>query len=221
MKKFLMAAVAAVMTIGGASAQAVAWDNGAPEKAVTLGVRAGMNISTIGGDETSDTKTKFGFRGGVSADFNIVRSFSINSGLFFTQKGCKGDVEMEEDGIGSLVADARMTMNFIELPIYLSYHLNFDDLNSTQIFFGPYFDFGVYGKMTADAKYQGQKASASVDLYDDPYDFKRFHVGLGLGASHTYGKFFFGLSYQWGLTNVVAGVGNHWNNFNISVGYNF
>ncbi|WP_297072121.1 porin family protein [uncultured Duncaniella sp.] len=219
MKKILLAAVAAVMSVG-ASAQAVGWDNGAPEKTVTLGVRAGMNIATMGGEDTSDTKTKFGFRGGVSADFNIVRSFSINSGLFFTQKGCKGDIVEDVNG-GLVSADCRMTMNFIELPVYLSYHLNFDALNSTQIFFGPYFDFGVYGKMTASTKYSGQKTSASVDVFDDPYEFKRFHAGLGLGASHTYGNFVFGLSYQWGLTDVVSGVGNHWNNFNVSVGYNF
>lgn len=125
MKKFLLAAVAAVMSVG-ASAQAVGWDNGAPEKTVTLGVRAGMNIATMGGEDTSDTKTKFGFRGGVSADFNIVRSFSINSGLFFTQKGCKTDALEVEDNVS---AECRMTMNFIELPVYLSYHLNFDALN--------------------------------------------------------------------------------------------
>ncbi len=219
MKKFLLAAVAAVMSVG-ASAQAVGWDNGAPEKIVTFGLRAGLNISTIGGEDTSDTKTKFGFRSGVSADFNIVRSFSINSGLFFTQKGCKGDIWDEVNG-GLVSAECRMTMNFIELPVYLSYHLNFDALNSTQFFFGPYFDFGIYGKMTADAKSGSQKASASVNVFDDPYEFKRFHAGLGLGASHTYGNFVFGLSYQWGLTDVVGGVDNHWNNFNVSVGYNF
>lgn len=186
----------------------------------TFGVRAGMNVANVGGDE-DDAKSKIGFFGGLGVDFNIVNSLSINSGLFFTQKGCKSDdMDMDVEGY-EVEANARFTMNFIELPVYLSYRLPLNLKSSVQVFFGPYFDYGVYGKATGDLKFRGEKISQSMDLFDDDYDFKRFHVGLGLGAAYTWSRLSVGLSYQWGLTEVAADAGSYWNNFNISVGYNF
>lgn len=218
MKK-IIAGVAGLVMAMGAQAQTGLWDSGKPAQPVTFGVRAGMNVANVGGDE-DDAKSKIGFFGGLGVDFNIVNSLSINSGLFFTQKGCKSD-DMEDVEGYEVEANARFTMNFIELPVYLSYRLPLNLKSSVQVFFGPYFDYGVYGKATADLKFRGEKISQSMDLFDDDYDFKRFHVGLGLGAAYTWSRLSVELSYQWGLTEVVADAGSYWNNFNISVGYNF
>lgn len=223
MKK-MIAGVAGLVMAMGVQAQTGLWDSGKPAQPVTFGVRAGMNVATVGGDE-DDAKSKIGFFGGLGVDFNIVNSLSINSGLFFTQKGCKtDDIDMDIEGY-PMDANARFTMNFIELPVYLSYRLPLNLESSLQVFFGPYFDYGVYGKATADVKFKGElhgeKVSQSMDLFDDDYDFKRFHVGLGLGAAYAWSRFSVGLSYQWGMTEVVADAESYWNNFNISVGYNF
>lgn len=223
MKK-MIAGVAGLVMAMGVQAQTGLWDSGKPAQPVTFGVRAGMNVATVGGDE-DDAKSKIGFFGGLGVDFNIVNSLSINSGLFFTQKGCKtDDIDMDIEGY-PMDANARFTMNFIELPVYLSYRLPLNLESSLQVFFGPYFDYGVYGKATADVKFKGElhgeKVSQSMNLFDDDYDFKRFHVGLGLGAAYTWSRFSVGLSYQWGMTEVVADAESYWNNFNISVGYNF
>ncbi len=223
MKK-IIAGVAGLVMAMGVQAQIGLWDDGKPAQPVTFGVRAGMNVANVGGDE-DDAKSKIGFFGGLGVDFNIVNSLSINSGLFFTQKGCKtDDIDMDIEGY-PMDANARFTMNFIELPVYLSYRLPLNLESSLQVFFGPYFDYGVYGKATADVKFKGElhgeKVSQSMDLFDDDYDFKRFHVGLGLGAAYTWSRFSVGLSYQWGMTEVVADAESYWNNFNISVGYNF
>lgn len=223
MKK-MIAGVAGLVMAMGVQAQTGLWDSGKPAQPVTFGVRAGMNVATVGGDE-DDAKSKIGFFGGLGVDFNIVNSLSINSGLFFTQKGCKtDDIDMDIEGY-PMDANARFTMNFIELPVYLSYRLPLNLESSLQVFFGPYFDYGVYGKATADIKFKGElhgeKVSQSMNLFDDDYDFKRFHVGLGLGAAYTWSRFSVGLSYQWGMTEVVADAESYWNNFNISVGYNF
>ena len=187
MKK-IIAGVAGLVMAMGAQAQIGLWDDGKPAQLVTFGVRAGMNVANVGGDE-DDAKSKIGFFGGLGVDFNIVNSLSINSGLFFTQKGCKtDDIDMDIEGY-PMDANARFTMNFIELPVYLSYRLPLNLESSLQVFFGPYFDYGVYGKATADVKFKGElhgeKVSQSMNLFDDDYDFKRFHVGLGLGAAYT------------------------------------
>lgn len=71
----------------------------AADKKFTIGVRAGLNIADASGDDADGTKSRTSFLAGVSADYNIVKSFSINSGLFYTGKGIKD-----------------LSADFIELP---------------------------------------------------------------------------------------------------------
>ena len=216
MKKLFVAALAAVCALG-VSAQRASdatefsfWDSDAAQEKVTIGLRVGMNVANIGGKNIDGFDSKIGLNGGVSVDFNLTNSFSINSGLFFTQKGAKA-----EDGD----YEERLTANFIELPIYASYRMNFAPQSQLQIFFGPYLDYGVYGKITE--KEDGEEESYSV--YEGEDSFKRFQMGLGIGAGYTFHKVYVGLQYQFGLTKMFdAGDAKpKYNNFSISVGYNF
>lgn len=184
MKKFFLAAFAAVCALG-VSAQTF-WSSEAAEKKVTLGVRAGLNIADLNG-KGIDAKSRTSFLAGVSADFNLVESFSINSGLFYTGKGAKD-----------------LSADFIELPVYASYRLNFAEASQLQVNVGPYFDFGVAG-----------------DAFKDGMDGKRFQMGLGFGAGYTFHKFYLGVQYQLGMTDVVKNADAHWDCINISLGYNF
>lgn len=184
MKKFLIAAFAAICALG-ASAQEF-WSSDSPEQKVTLGVRAGVNFAKIGAKGgSSDTRTSF--LAGVSADFNLVESFSINSGVLYTGKGGK-DYSAE----------------FIEIPIYASYRLNFAEASQLQVNVGPYLDFGIAG-----------------DAYKGDYKCKRFQMGLGFGAGYTFHKVYLGLQYQLGLTEVMKDSKAHFNCFGIALGYNF
>lgn len=184
MKKFFIAAFAAVCALG-ASAQTF-WNSDAADKKVTLGIRAGLDVANARSDY-GDFKSRTSFLAGVSADFNLVQSFSINSGLFYAGKGAKD-----------------ISADFIELPVYASYRMNFAEASQLQVNFGPYFDFGVAG-----------------DAFKKEVDCDRFQMGLGLGAGYTFRKFYLGVQYQWGLTEVVKDSKSHWDCFNVSLGYNF
>lgn len=184
MKKIFLAAFAAICALS-ASAQTF-WSSESPEQKVTWGIRAGLNVANLRVKD-GDSKSRTSFLAGVSADFNLVESFSINSGLFYTDKGCKD-----------------FSASFIELPIYASYRLNFAEASQLQVNFGPYIDYGVAG-----------------DAFKDDNDGKRFQMGLGLGAGYTIKKFYIGLQYQWGLTEIYKDSKAHYDNFNVSVGYNF
>lgn len=50
MKK-IIAGVAGLVMAMGAQAQTGLWDDGKPAQPVTFGVRAGMNVANVGGDE--------------------------------------------------------------------------------------------------------------------------------------------------------------------------
>ena len=99
MKK-LIAFIAVATSFVGVSAQRASdssefsfWDNEQTEQKIIIGPRVGLNISSLNlsNIESQNDKSKIGFNVGVAVEFPIVRSFYINSGLFYTTKGIKFD----------------------------------------------------------------------------------------------------------------------------------
>lgn len=224
MKKILLslACVASVFSMSAQRAsdtEATFFDSSKPEKLVHFGVRAGLNVSSI--SKLEDYGSKCGFHAGLSADFAIVESFYINSGIFFTMKGAKGDVS--EEGVK---VEGTMNPMYIEIPVMASYRYNFNENLQWQLNFGPYFAYGIGGKNKIETTYHGEK----IDDYSWEYDFfgdadegyaNHFDMGLGIGTGVTWNKIFFGINYQFGLTEVAKDSKRKNSNFQVSVGYNF
>lgn len=238
MKKLFLAAIAAVCAMS-VSAQRASdssefsfWDNEQAEQKIVIGPRVGVNFSTLSftNVEVDGDKSKVGFNVGVAVEFPIVRSFYINSGLFYTTKGIK----FEDSGYDWSEKET-WNAGYLELPIYASYRLNFAEASQLQINFGPYFAYGVNGKVKYEENDEGDKYKYDYDLFgvaDENSDeekggIKRFDCGLGVGLGYTWNRIYLGLNYQFGLTNVLdkeyygpnAKAKN--SNFSISVGYNF
>ena len=231
MKKLFLTALAVVSALG-LSAQRASdssefsfWDTDEVEQSIVIGPRVGLNVSTYSVDkiDDSDLGSKVGFSAGLAVEFPIVRSFYINTGLFYTVKGAKEEVT--EDGY---TAKTTMTAGYLELPVYASYRLNFAEESQLQINFGTYFAYGLNGKM----KYEDNEGNTDIDLFgvsdEDDYKagLKRFDFGLGVGLGYTFHKVYLGMNYQFGLVNIAdkkewenASIKN--SNFNISLGYNF
>lgn len=213
MKKILLslACVASVFSMSAQRAsdsESTFFSSEKPEKLIHLGVRAGLNISNI---TDSDMDSKCGFVGGLSADFAIMESLYINSGLFFQMSGCK----LDEDGYKVTVSPM-----YIKLPVMASYRYNFNESLQWQLNFGPYFAFGVGGKVKTE--YEGE--DYKVDFFgddEDQFGGKRFDMGLGVGTGITWNKIFFGIEYDFGMTKVVKDAKGKNSNFSISLGYNF
>lgn len=221
MKKILLslACVASVFSMSAQRAsdsESTFWDSSKPEKLVHLGVRAGLNVASFTGDLGEDMDSKCGFVGGLSADFALMESFYINSGVFFSMNGAKYD----EDGY-----ELNYSPMYIKIPVMASYRYNFNENLQWQLNFGPYFAFGVGGK--AKTEYEGEEVKA--DFFgddDDQFGGQRFDMGLGVGTGIIWNKIFFGIQYDFGLTNVVKDAkeremkGKN-SAFSVSVGYNF
>lgn len=234
MKKLFVAAVAA-MCVFSVSAQRASdtsefsfWDGDQAEQKIIIGPRVGLNVSNVSTDKIEgwDSDSKIGFNVGVAVEFPIVRSFYINTGLFYTTKGFKNEVS-EDDWSYKQTANA----GYLELPIYASYRLNFAEESQLQVNFGPYFAYGVNGKFKVE---ETDEPDWECDLFgvadedsdEDKMGLKRFDCGLGVGLGYTFHKIYLGINYQFGLVNIAdkkewgnAKIKN--NNFNISIGYNF
>ncbi len=237
MKKLFVTAVAAVCAFG-MSAQRASdssefsfWDGGQSEQKIIVGPRVGLNVSSLSVSnlEMDNDKSKIGFNVGVAVEFPIVRSFYINSGLFYTTKGIKfeySDLDWSEK--------ATYNAGYLELPLYASYRLNFAEASQLQINFGPYFAYGVNGKIKYEENDEGDVSKYECDLFgiaDEDSDeekggIKRFDCGLGVGLGYTWNRIYLGFNYQFGLVNIADkkewGNGKIKNsNFSISLGYNF
>lgn len=222
MKKTIIAILVLLSALG-VSAQSLFWDGSDPEKAVTLGARLGWNFASIAGKGSSYYDGRKGIAFGAEVDVNLIKSFSINTGLYFTMKGASVDnVEVPVGDQLGMKAKATWAVNFLEVPVYASYHLRFAPDSDLQIFFGPYFSYGVYGKKGMKMRDMERYDEGKVKLFSKSQGFHRWQSGIGLGASYTFdNRYVVGMQYQWGLRDVAELMDNQWNLFQLSVGYNF
>ena len=218
-----LAAVVLAMTMCiNLSAQSLFWDEGAPASKVTLGARLGWNFARMGGGVPDNYNGRNGIGLGTAVDVNLINSLSVNTGLFFTMKGCSYEADRLTDDI-FLPYKFTEAVNFLEVPVYLSYHLRFDTAQDLQIYFGPYFDLGVYGKKGMKMRDgDGQFSQDKEKMFGHAMRYHRWQYGVGLGASYTFSRHYLvGLSYQWGIRDVAELAEAHWNCCQLTFGYNF
>ena len=194
------------------------WDGSRPDHRLTLGVRGGVNFSKQNNKgEGSDYDFRTSFQLGLEADVNIVRSFSINTGVWFIQKGYKSEYS---DYRGSLKTTDNTS--YIEIPLLASYRVKLSDASQFQLNVGPYFAFGVSGKQKVKSTFAGQQ-DYEIDSFDQYDGMKEQDIGVHIGAAVVYNNMYIGASYERGLKNVSNVTGAKFQNgtIAINVGYNF
>lgn len=222
MKKTIIAILVLLSAVG-ASAQSLFWDGSDADKPVTIGARLGWNFASMAGKGSNLYDGRKGIAFGAEVDVNLIKSFSINTGLYFSMKGASREYEELVDDINGVKTKDMYTVNFLEIPVYASYHLRFAPDSDLQIFAGPYFGYGIYGKYSS--KHRGHEGydEGKVNVFGKNNEgFKRWQAGIGLGASYTFSdRYVVGMQYQWGVSDVGELMDNQWNLFQLSVGYNF
>lgn len=218
MKKTLLLLVCAISALTVSAQRAVSTSSSVfsterADQPVTFGIRGGVNFAkqTASADGYSaSAKSNVGFNVGVSVDIPMLESLYLQTGLYYTVKGYKLDVEDYEY---EEVYTEKTNPSYLEIPILASYRYNFSDRTQLQINFGPYVACGIAGKY----KYDGEEE----DFFGDAN--KRFDAGLAFGAGMTFGHFFVGLNYDLGLTNTLKDSDASFKNrsLSINVGYNF
>jgi len=192
----------------------------AQDKPVSFGVKAGMNLSNIGGD-ANGTDAKIGFVGGITLDYALTSDVYLMTGLEFSMKGSK-IAEGFDDEVGKI--DLKLNLSYLQLPIHVGYKLAITETTKINFHAGPYVAYGIDGKWKASAS----GVSESIDAFGDEaleeaLKLKRFDFGLGLGAGVEFGKFGVGLGYDFGLMNICDETGIKVRNMNgyLTLGYKF
>ena len=93
----------------------------AQTKKVRLGVKAGLNISSLSFDESEiNSSNKSGFAAGLMAEIPVAEKFSIQPELVYSQQGMKfsySDAEVENSHYKSTIS-----LNYINIPVMLKYY---------------------------------------------------------------------------------------------------
>jgi hypothetical protein len=174
MKKLIFTIVTLlVISVSSVSAQAV-W-----------GLRVGVSQPTIIDDDEDSWKGKFGLEVGPVLYYSLSNNFYINSGLMFSLKTFKEEIDGVKWGINT---------SYLELPLNIGYSIPIGNLH-TYGQLGPYVGYNLSAKIKAS--YGGE--SVTEDIKDE---ISPINAGIGLMYGININRFKIELGYQYGLTNV-------------------
>nr|GFD13455.1 hypothetical protein [Tanacetum cinerariifolium] len=75
-------------------------------QSIKYGVKAGASLTNFSGKDSDGYKNKFGFNGGVAANFGLNDMFSIQPEVLYSMKGAKANG-----------TDVRLNLNYIDVPV--------------------------------------------------------------------------------------------------------
>lgn len=161
MKKYTLAIVALAALVAFSSPLF------AQDGKMMFGVKGGLNLANLSGDDVEDTSMKIGMAGGVFMCYKLTDIFAIQPELLFSMKGA----EFTEDDV-----DGSYKVNYFEIPLLFKVNLPTEGKIKPNLYAGPAL---------------GILMSADVEVGDYSADMKDFtkstDIGIIAGA---------GLGYQ-------------------------
>ena len=163
-----------------------------------FGIAAGINSSTLSGDETEDVSRRTGFMAGVFLVAPLGPTISFQPELLYTTKGAKGS----GDDIGS-EGTFTFKMNYVEVPLLLRFDAATTGGMKPFFYGGPALSF----KAGCEVEVESQGVSATVDCDEgEGTEFKSVDYGLVVGGGLAFdlsGRMFtLGARYNHGLANI-------------------
>lgn len=157
-----------------------------------LGVKAGLNLANLSGDDIEDTDARTGFAGGVFFMYQFSEMFAIQPEIYYTMKGAT-----QKDVIPGV--DVEVKGDYIEIPVLLKLIIPLKGSGvRPAIFAGPSLSFNTSAKMKME--YLG------TTVEEDMEDIKSTDFGLVFGAGIGFpvgnGELGFDARYILGLTTL-------------------
>lgn len=179
---------------------------------ISWNAKAGMNMSNI--TSVDGTSLKIGYNVGVGMEYAFNDTWAIQPSLMFTAKGWKMDIESaDEEG----TVKATVNPLYLQIPVMAAARFPISDNMNVVVSAGPYFAFGVGGKVTAD----GYEDGDCFGDEDETLGMERFDCGLGVGVALEISKFLINVNGEFGLTKVIDTYDKSPKNMNFSIGVGY
>ncbi len=158
----------------------------------TIGVKAGVNLSTLYSVEVNDDKGRFGFNGGVFARAMPNQSIGAQFELLYSTKG---NHSTYQGFFGLIDQTVDFNLNYLEVPALVAFRFA-DQLVEFQV--GGYVGYLVNANVTTD----GDLGNGTNELDKD--NFNSVDAGLAFGVAVNTGPAQIGVRYEHGLTEVAS-----------------
>lgn len=195
-----------------------------------FGVVLGVNQTSLIGSNQAPSSL-YGYRAGGFADISLGH-FSFQPGLYYTQKGAKGDITKVETFSGvnyTYHTTADIETVYLEVPVNILYHVPVI-IGDIFVGGGPYFGVGTQGVISTS--YSATASSGistshsernNVTFGSGQNDMKNPDYGLNAVAGLEFkNHFLIDFGYSAGLRNLDNSGGSLKNKvLSVSVGYTF
>jgi hypothetical protein len=217
MKKILIAATL-IASVQQLHAQ-ISFD---PEIGVNLST-ASFTTTDVNNPIVEKTGSKVGFRLGCFVDVPLVKSLSIQPGMFYSMRGYKTSYD-------SVVASSpytyrfKMSLGYLEFPVNVKYNCSLGEAGSFFVAAGPYLGVAMSGHAHKTESWEGSTQTEDADLTfgSDPGNIKSFDFGFnGAIGYETPLGIYLKIQYGHGLNNLLqAGAASlHNKGFAFTFGY--
>jgi hypothetical protein len=173
----------------------------AQEPGVRIGIKGGVNLSTLSVDEVNAENAKLDFHGGIFSRIAITDFFSIQPEILYTSRGSRLDYEGIEVGDFQLIQDGevRFNLNYVDVPILAVINLGAFNIHG-----------GVYGGYLVNANvrnltFEDLQVEQSEPQNFNVNNFNRFDYGLVGGIGVNSRVVYAGLRYNYGLREIAQG----------------
>ncbi|WP_394774751.1 porin family protein [Flavobacterium sp.] len=189
---------------------------------IKLGVKAGLNLASLTFDERElHSSNKAGFTAGIMVEIPIVKNFSLQPEVLYSQQGSKSS--FSDNDVTNSHYKSTIDLNYLNIPVMLKYYV----LKELSVQAGP--QIGILLK--ANNKYQDNFLG-----YENHENFNLKEYSAGIDTSVNFGlgyqfkdKFYTDLRYNISYSNVFKdGDANHFINsdmknrvFQVTIGYFF
>lgn len=194
---------------------------------IRFGAKAGLNFSSITGDETEELDGRTSFHIGGVVEIEITEQFSIQPELLYSSQGSKSEYRYDDFGVTE--GEYELKYNYINIPLNLKYY----PIENLSIEAGPQVGFllSAEGEWSESEYDNDNNLIYSESGTDKLKEFSKevdFGLNFGLGYKLDNG-INFSARYYLGLSNFEDGFWFDTNDdgslkhnvFQISVGYFF
>ena len=166
--------------------------------AQSVGVKAGVNLANIGGEDTEDGdfNSITGLQFGAVLELPISDRFAIQPEVLYLQKGFGTELDI----LGTKITSTT-TLNYLEIPILAKISLT-DSPTKVYVTAGPSFGLGLNG--TAKSESGGMEEEEDIDFEEDELSSLDISAAVGAGVQLPIGPvdFFIDARYLLGLNTI-------------------
>jgi len=159
-------------------------------EAQRLGIKGGLDILGVNysyNGESKNSNPQMGFHLGMAMEFKLSNSFALASGVYFTEKGFQEDYHLPDKD--------KTTFFYMDVPALLVYKIPTTN-NNLYLHAGPYLGIGLFTNLT------GSNFEIEEGFGNEPEQYRKYDLGLGLGGGIEYDNLRLGLAYSVGLFDI-------------------